>query len=163
MNIGMNMFEEAEAIRGMIKMCSLSQSEMAKKLGVSQSYVANKLRLLSFEKETREKILGGGLSERHARALLKLLGKRELDCAMEKIIKDRLNVEKSEALIDFLHNGDAAQRIGKKDRLDGIESFKSTLKSSVESLVSIGVDAKRSVSFYGSKTYITISIDEGLS
>ena len=43
----MNMFDEARSVRGMIEMCGITQSQMAKKLGVSQSYVANKLRLLS--------------------------------------------------------------------------------------------------------------------
>ncbi len=156
----MNMFEEAEALRGTIKMCSLSQTEMAKKLGVSQSYIANKLRLLAYDGKTRDAILNAGLSERHARALLRLNGRKELDIALNKIIRDRLNVEKSEALIDFLHEGTAPERIGGKDRLEGIESFKSSVRRSVDSLVSLGVDAKRSVSYYGSKTYITISIDE---
>ncbi len=157
----MNMFEEAETLGSMMKMCSLSQSEMAKKLGVSQSYVANKLRLLNFDENVRAKISAGALTERHARALLKLLGHKELDYALDKICSEKLNVEKSEALIEFLHNGTAYERIGRKDKLDGIESFKSSLKRSVDALVSLGIDAKRSVSYYGTKTYITISIDEG--
>ena len=53
----MDMFKEAEAIDGMIKMFSLSQNECAKRLGTSQSYVANKLRLLKIGGKIREEIL----------------------------------------------------------------------------------------------------------
>ncbi len=157
----MNMFEEAEALSAMIKMCSVSQSEMAKKLGVSQSYVANKLRLLSYDRGTRDEILEAGLTERHARALLKLHGQKEFFTALKKISSDKLNVEKSEALIDYLWNGTLPERICGRDKLDAVEHFKTSVKRSVSSLVSLGVDANISSSYYGNKSYITIAIDEG--
>lgn len=156
----MNMFEEAAALQGTMKMCSFSQSEMAKKLGVSQSYVANKLRLLRFDEETRKTILGAGLTERHARALLRLEGKKEMVKALEKIISDELNVARSEALVDFLCSENAPERIGNAQRVKCIELFKDNLDRSVQSLISLGVDAKRYVSYYGKKTYITVSIEE---
>ena len=156
----MNMFEEAAALSGMIKMCSLSQSEMARKLGVSQSYVANKLRLLSFDEATKRKIVEAGLTERHARTLLRLLGREELSPALDKIISEGLNVRDSEATVDFLLDGAADKRITGSCRLERIESFKDTLSRSVDNLISLGIDAKRSVDFYGSKIYITVSIDE---
>ena len=53
----MNMFEEARALYGTIKMCGVTQEEIAKKLSVSQSYVANKLRLLKFSARMQEKSL----------------------------------------------------------------------------------------------------------
>lgn len=156
----MNMFEEATALSGMMKMCTLSQSEMAKKLGVSQSYVANKLRLLAFDEKTKERITEAGLTERHARTLLRLLGRRELSVALDKIICEGLNVSESEAAVDFLLDGDAENRISGKTRLERIESFKNSIKRSVDNLVSLGIDAKRSVGFYENKIYITVSIDE---
>ncbi len=157
----MNMFEEAEALRTMIGMCSVSQSEMAKKLGVSQSYISNKLRLLSFGEEAKAAILKAGLSERHARTLLRLVDSEKLAFAIEKTAKEHLSVERCEALVEFLYNSEAPERIGRKDRLLGIESFKDAIKRSTDALSSLGVEAKRSVSYYGTKTYITISIEEG--
>lgn len=156
----MNMFDEAASLLGTMKMCSLSQSEMAKKLGVSQSYVANKLRLLRFDDASRKKIIQAGLTERHARALLRLAGRSEFDGALEKIVSEGLNVQRSEALIDFLHAGSAPERINRAEKYKRIELFKDTVARSVESLVSLGVDAKRHTSYYGKKTYITISIEE---
>ena len=156
----MNIFEEATALKGTMKMCSFSQSEMAKKLGVSQSYVANKLRLLQFDEGTKETILNAGLTERHARALLRLIGSSELKKALDKIISEKLNVARSEALVDFLCSGKAPLTIGRVDKTRSIELFKDTINRSVESLVSLGIDAKKHVSYYGKKTYITVSVEE---
>jgi len=154
------MFEEAKALEGMIKMCGISQTEMAKKLGVSQSYVANKLRLLRLSAEVREAITDNGLTERHARALLRLNDSSRQNEALSIIAKEGLNVEKSEALIDFLHEERAPELIGKATLLKRIETFKSTLGKSLDTLVSLGIEAKSRTTYYGTKTYITISIDE---
>ena len=96
----MNMFEEARALRGMLDMRSLTQAEIAKKLGVSQSYVANKLRLLGFTEKQQDIIIKSRLSERHARLLLKLRSNDLFETAVEKIAKMELSVAASEALID---------------------------------------------------------------
>ena len=69
----MDMFDEARAIRSTMELCHLTQGELARQLGVSQSYVANKLRLLKFSQKMTEKIRSSGISERHARALLRLI------------------------------------------------------------------------------------------
>ena len=52
-----NMFEQARSVKGMMEMCGMTQSDMAKKLGVSQSYIANKLRLLSLSDEARQLLM----------------------------------------------------------------------------------------------------------
>ena len=156
----MNMFEEAAVLEGMIKMRSESQSEIAKKLGVSQSYVANKLRLLKLEKDVRESIIEAGLTERHARAILRLEDSEKQREALKLIAKDGLNVEKTEALVDYLHTSTIPERINQTSRIKRIELFKSTLGKSLDTLVSLGVDAKSRTTYYGTKTYITISIDE---
>ena len=66
----MDMFDEARAIKSTMQLCHLTQSELARQLGVSQSYVANKLRLLKLPEKVRRQILDCGLCERHARLLL---------------------------------------------------------------------------------------------
>ncbi|MBQ8879716.1 MAG: hypothetical protein IJY69_02610 [Clostridia bacterium] len=156
----MNMFEEARSVRGMMEMCGLTQSEMAKRLGVSQSYVANKQRLLGYSPECERIILESGMTERHARAVLKLR-EEELRLSALTRIRDRgLNVAESEALVDMLHDAEAPARIGAGGRLKRIDGFMDTLKRSVETLISLGVDASHSVSYHGNKTYITVCIDE---
>ena len=157
----MNMFEEARAIRGMMEMCSMTQDDMAKKLGVSQSYVANKLRLLKLGDECERRITDASLTERHARALLRLDDPNIRRCALDRICERKLNVAETEALVDMLHDGQAPRRIGKATKLSRIDTFIDTVKESLSTLSSLGIDAKESINYYGTKTYITICIDEG--
>ena len=156
----MNMFEEATSIFGMMKMMNLTQNEMAKKLGVSQSYVANKLRLMKHTEKHKARILELGLSERHARALLRLEDEKTREIALEKIGERGFNVAESEALIDLLYEQEAPKRIGKADRLSAVNSFRESIKSSLERLLSLGVDAKSRSYYYMDKLYITIAIEE---
>ncbi len=145
----------------MIKTYNLKQGEIAEKLGVSQSYIANKLRLLQLEPDMQMEITRAGLSERHARALLRLCDRALREQALRKICDAKLSVRESEALIDFLYDTTAPHRIGNAEKFSRIDTFKNTLSSSLSTLTALGVDAKQSVSYYGTKTYITICIDEG--
>ena len=156
----MNMFEEAASIKGMMSMMKLTQNEMAKKLGVSQSYVANKLRLMKHTERHKARILELNLSERHARALLRLEDEKTREIALEKIGERGFNVAESEALIDLLYEQEAPKRIGKADRLSAVNSFRESIKSSLERLTSLGVDAQSRSYYYMDKLYISIAIEE---
>ena len=68
----LNFFEQATALQNIMLVCSLTQSELAKRLGLNQSTVANKLRLLKLTEEERKIVLQNKLSERHARALVRI-------------------------------------------------------------------------------------------
>ena len=68
----LNPFEEAEAIHRLMDEWGVTQLEVAQRLGKAQSTVANKLRLLRLNPDQRRRILAAGLSERHARALLRV-------------------------------------------------------------------------------------------
>ena len=70
----LNYMEEAAALQKLIAAYGLSQEQVAEKLGRSQSAVANKLRLLKLSPECAQTLLEHGLTERHARALLRLEG-----------------------------------------------------------------------------------------
>ena len=156
----MDMFEEARSISGMLRMCESSQSELAKRLGVSQSYIANKIRLLKFPQDIQRKIKRSGLSERHARALLRLLGSDKLSEVLDRAVNEELSVSETEALVDFHHDGTAPERIKNADVLRRIDVFRDTLHASVETLKSLGVEISETVGYYGKKTYVTICIEE---
>lgn len=96
----LNMFEEAEAICRLVGLYGLTQEEVASKLSCSQSAVANKLRLLRLSQSQRGLILSGGLTERHARALLRLKGETARDEALRQIIARHMNVAAAEELIE---------------------------------------------------------------
>lgn len=93
--------EEALGIARMMELGNLSQEQAAKRIGKSQSAVANKLRLLRHSGPVLEALRSGGLSERHARALLKLPEERKLE-AVAEITRRRMNVAQTERYVDEL-------------------------------------------------------------
>lgn len=98
----LSMFEEAASIQSLISLTGMTQEACAKKLSVSQSYVANKLRLLRLSDGEQEKIEENGLTERHARALLRLEDEEERGEVLSIIIKREMNVSRTEEYIEDL-------------------------------------------------------------
>ena len=94
--------EEAEGIWQLIRLFGLSQEQTARRLGKSQSAVANKLRLLRLPKDVLERLRTEGLSERHARALLRLPDIEAQRRALDFMIDQRMNVAAAEAYVDTL-------------------------------------------------------------
>ena len=98
----LDFWDEAEAIARLISRYDLSQEQAAKKIGKSQSAVANKLRLLRMSDTVRRKLQEAELTERHARAMLRLSDEQEQLRAIEYIAKQGLNVAQTEAYIEQL-------------------------------------------------------------
>lgn len=98
----LNCFEEAEAIAKLIQRYELSQQEAAEKLGKSQSAIANKLRLLRLDKGIQETILQENLTERHARALLRLADGEMQRQAVEEFLRKEMNVAQAEEYVEEL-------------------------------------------------------------
>lgn len=98
----LNMFEQAEAFDRLIREFHLTQEEAARRVSMSQSAVANKLRILRLLPEERQKIVEAGLSERHARALLKLSDVETRGQALQHILNHKLNVSSTETYIEQL-------------------------------------------------------------
>ena len=91
--------DEAEGYRRLMTEFRLTQEEIAKQVGKSQPTVANKLRLLKLPDEVRKAIVNGEVTERHARALLTLEDPKDQLRVLEEVIRDGLNVQKTEELI----------------------------------------------------------------
>jgi len=157
----MNMFDEARAMAGTLELCKITQGELAARLGVSQSYVANKLRLLSLPEDIRERIVECGVSERHARALLRARDDEARRRILEKVVTRKLTVRECEALAECEHEAELSRELPELSRMERIDAFVRAVGSGVDTLVSLGVEAKRSIGYYGDKMYITICICEG--
>ena len=95
-------FEEAVAIAKLISTYGLSQEQAAEKLGKSQSAIANKLRLLRLSPDCVALLREHDLSERHARALLRITDDEARLAAAREIVARRYNVAQTEAYIDAL-------------------------------------------------------------
>jgi len=156
----MNMFEEARALRGMINMCALTQSEIARKMGVSQSYVANKIRLLNFSDYIQMLILDANLTERHARLLLKFKDDEKIKSAIEKIKMMKLSVAASEVLVDNMLLDDMPKTLSDFAARDRVARFEEILSASVKSLLGCGIKVKQKTDYLGKKKYITLCIEE---
>lgn len=156
----MNMFDEARALSGMLKMRGMTQAEIAKKLGVSQSYIANKIRLLKLSDKVQQKILDTGLCERQARQLLRLDAEEDILLAIEKIHENKLTVLEGEAVVDALVEKEAPKRLSRLERCERIDSFLSFINASLENLSAIGIRSDSRVERYNEKRYITISIED---
>lgn len=98
----LNFFEEAFAIRSLIELGTMTQDACAKRLSVSQSYVANKLRLLRFSAAEQEFILTSGLSERHARAALRVPDPDERMQMLRVFSERSLNVAAAEEYVESM-------------------------------------------------------------
>lgn len=96
----LNFLEEAQALARLIRLYGLSQEQAAQKIGKSQSAVANKLRLLRLSPEVLQKLQEHQLTERHARALLRLENEKQQLSALDEITRKELNVAQTEAYID---------------------------------------------------------------
>lgn len=156
----MTMFDEAKAIAAMLDMRKMTQSEIAKRLGSSQAYVANKLRLLKLGEAVRRRIIELGLSERHARALLRIKDEPLQLATAEKIGAMHLSVQASEALIDAELLAEAPKSIRAAGRSGGLARFDDVLKEALLSLRALGIEVDVRTSNFGKTRYITMVIEE---
>jgi ParB family chromosome partitioning protein len=102
----LDFIEEAEGLRTLTRSYGMSQEEAAKCIGLSQSAVANKLRLLRLSPELLYLLRERGLSERHARALLRLENDEQRLEVLSYVLENDLNVARTEQYIeDYLKRG----------------------------------------------------------
>lgn len=96
----LNFIEEAEGYYNLIKDHSFTQEDLALRIGKKQSTIANKLRILKLSDSIKERIVKEGLTERHARSLLKLPNDEIQNIVLNEILKSGLNVKRTEDLIE---------------------------------------------------------------
>ena len=132
----LSFIEEIRAILLLINKLNLTQQQIAAKLGFAQSTIANKLRLLQLPLNLLENLAAQGLGERHARALLPLVGDDRLEKIAEKMISD----EQVERLVESvksqkLHSGSRILVV-KELRL-----FTNAISKAVDAMNEAGIDA----------------------
>ena len=105
----LNPFEQAQGLRDILGLWDCTQAEAAKRLGMAQPTLANKLRLLQLTGDQRQFVLDNNLTERHARAVLRLPENRRSE-ALINIAKRRLNARQTDLYIEQLLNSTAKGR-----------------------------------------------------
>ncbi len=138
----LSFFEVAESYQSLIRTQGLTQEDIAKKLGKSQSNIANKLRLLRLYPRTKRFIIDYNLSERHARALLHITGEEAQLGAAREIFDKKLNVEQAEDLVrDLLKAPEKTSPKLKIKSFQDIRVFTNTIKKALDIMRNSGVDA----------------------
>lgn len=145
----LDFIEEALGISQLIRMFGMSQEEAARRIGKSQSAVANKLRLLKLPSDVLESLRQNGLTERHGRALLRLPNPGAQRAALEYIVDNGLTVAATDAYIDALLSApeEAEQKDEEKPEkrrtfvLKDVRVFLNTLSRSIDLMKQGGIDA----------------------
>ena len=144
--------EEAIGYSNLIKEYGFTQQQLAEKLGKSQSTIANKIRLLKLPEHIRNEAMEKGLSERHTRALLKLLKLDDEEIiikAIDKISKNQMTVKKAEAMIkDILANPKEEPKTEEETPKRNMKAminmriYLNTIKQAYDMIKNTGVDAQ---------------------
>ncbi len=138
----LSFFEIAEGYQKLIQEQGMTQEDIAKRIGKSQSTIANKIRLLRLTPIVRKIIREYNLTERHARALLNLDPEKQL-AAVRTICDNHLNVRQSEELIaQMLRDKTKKQQTVKVSGANDIRLFTNTVKQAVNLMIESGADAK---------------------
>lgn len=162
----LDFIEEALGISQLIRMFGMSQEEAARRIGKSQSAVANKLRLLKLPTDVLESLRVNGLTERHGRALLRLPSPVAQRAALEYIIDNGLTVAATDAYIDTLLSEpeEAEQKEEEKPEkrrtfvLKDVRVFLNTLSRSIDLMKQGGIDAGMQREETDDSLILTISI-----
>ena len=128
--------EEAVGISRLLSQWDMSQEQVAKLLGKSQSAIANKLRILRHSDIVLATLRETGLSERHARALLKLPGDEEKLPAIAEIVRQNMSVARAESYIDSL-----LARKPEKASAANVHAFLNNLTQSLSRIQRCGIGA----------------------
>lgn len=153
--------EEALALSQLIRSFHFSQEEVAKRIGKSQSAVANKLRLLRLSPDALTLLRYKGFTERHARALLKLPNEGDQLAAAQYVVENGLTVAATEAYVELLLAPDPPEPVKRKRPtfiLKDIRLFLNTIDRSLCVMKSAGVHAKCDRSDTEKEILLTIHI-----
>jgi len=154
----LSFFEEAEAYRALIEEHGMSRDEVAARVGRSVSSVANRLRLLKLGDGVRKIIKEGGLTERHARALVRLEGAEEQAEAAHKAVQMQMTVRSLEGMIDRM----IAQKRTMTQRIQGVyrdhRLFVNAMLNTVRTLQTSGIGVTSRVTERTDGVEITVLI-----
>lgn len=162
----LSVIEEAKAYTQLIKMHSLTQEALAQRLGKSQSTIANRLRLLTLPEMIQSALIEKTITERHARALIKLKDE-ELQIHFLKIIVDKqLNVRETDELIkEYLANGNKQKKARPKSKFisKDIRIATNTIRRSLKMIADTGIKVESEEEELDDYYQITIRVKKNIN
>ena len=156
--------EEAQGIQQLIHLFGMSQEEAARRIGKSQSAIANKLRILRLPPDVQEALRQNELTERHGRALLRLNEPREQRDALKYIVANKLTVAQTDEYVESLLAVKEAQELVERQEpkklfiLKDVRVFMNTIMHGVDLMKQGGIDDGVERTETDEKLILTISI-----
>lgn len=147
----LSFMEEAESYAYLMNISGLTQEEIAQKVGKNQSTVANKLRLLKLPPSVKKIVTERGLTERHARALLKVQPESAQMELLSIICKNKLNVKETDTLVEYYYtNGSFEQTVPERKKrkkmknviVRDIRLFANTINHAINTMKQSGINAE---------------------
>ncbi len=136
----LNFFEQACAVSTMMDVYGATQQDLAKRLSVSQSFIGNKMRILRLTQEERAIILDAGLTERHARALIRIDSVEKRKKILEKVVSGHRNVQQTEELVEAALHKAPMRDVPKRSFVPkDIRLFINTVDRAISTIKSTGV------------------------
>lgn len=137
----LDFFEEAAAFSQLCRQQAITQEELARRLGKSQAYVANKMRLLRFSQEEQQSMRDHGLSERHARALLRVEDADIRVKLLQTVIRKKMTVRETEALVEK-YAAPPKRKTKPRFFVKDVRLFLNTINHAIEVMQQAGVRAQ---------------------
>lgn len=160
----LSFLEEAVAYKNLMEDFGLSQVEIAKRVGKKQSTISNKIRLLALPEDILESLVTNQLTERHARALLKIDDENIRKKVLERIIDNNLNVKQSEKLIeDIMQKKQEEMRKAHKLRYINYKIYINSIKKTFDQIKDAESNAKYYQQDLGDMLEIKILIPKNAS
>ncbi|MBE6037770.1 MAG: ParB/RepB/Spo0J family partition protein [Anaerofustis stercorihominis] len=153
--------EEARAYKKIIDVHSLTQAELAEKIGKKQSTISNKLRLLRLGDEVLDRLIESNLSERHARALLSIPDTEMRLKAIDIITGRDLSVRQTEQLAEKLKSEVVLKSGSDKKNIKTVFNYKiytNTIKESFDAIIKSGKEATYDEEKYDDRVVVKITI-----
>ena len=162
----LNFFEEAEGYASLMNDYGLTQEQVARKVGKNQSTIANKIRLLRLSKEVKEYIIQNGLTERHARALLKIPEQEIQMNLLKRIAEKNLRVKETEELVERVLDKLTASRTDRtmeevNKSIRGTINYRiyvNTIKNADRAIIQSGIQAEFSQKDSGEYVEVVVKI-----
>ena len=153
----LGVFDEAEGMEKIISLWGAGNEEAAKKLGIAPSTLSNKLRILKLPSEAKRLITENGLTERHARELLRIESDEDKIKALRHIVGRKLNVSETERYINSLCAKNKEKRKTKYFVKD-VRLFINTFEHAVDVMNDSGIGAEMNVAECGDSIVCSVSI-----
>lgn len=155
---GLTSIEEATAYEQLINLHDLTQESLAQRLGKSQSTIANKLRLLQLPEGVKDALLQRLVTERHARALLKLETEQQQLDLLQQIIEKDLNVKQTEARVEYYKQSSQNKKAKRISFSKDVRLALNTIRHSIDMIEDSGLKISKDENNYDDYYEIVIKI-----